>query len=928
MNDSKEEENLRRNIMTISEVIECMPSVLKSNFADLFILMGKVSENKNISDLTTREMGFDIITSLIEKKKSLFTKDIEKFNVFLQSLFKYSLEMDDEVDENWITPKSCSYVDEAFVPEEQLEATFSQIDRLIDCLGFDKVINSLNVIVIELINRTQGGWKFKYVGFMTISQIIEYVKDISTIENLIEIILANIENEHPKIRYACMQCIEQISEHLEPNFQNNYHKIIFPKLIGRFSDECLRNQLQSLESLQAFIEHCHSEKIFKNTDYLRVILDSLMTLFIQENIPISLRESIINVCSELTSVADEFMKPFAEKCLLIMFNFFSKVYNDNNFKSVYGALIELITVLGPKCTDAYIKSIPDVVLALITIQNKIPQSTDPLFENLKAAWSELIPLIKENYPMLLKDIFESIMILINNTPKVYLQKAQVNSEEINQIDVMQLLKEDNSELKINKTKTENISTSETSDYAGAIELLNTMIDKFGSLFTPFANIAEQAVIPLLSFETNSQIRMESSNTLFEIANMISTTINKSNLNEMENYIAISKRYIVLLFNALEKEGHNEAITVLLDNMGKIIDLTNCAFFTPDELNELCLKLLTIFEKVERFRLSTIEKKKLVESENMKDKQNFEAGSDDEEECEEDDFADELQKDIEDIEDVLVSIADVFGYIFKTHKESTIGIVHKLKNDLLIKYFTKESSNFEKRMGVFIIDDMAEYLGQKLIPDLWPDIINIILAYINDKDHSLRQACAYGIGEIAKNTLQDTSIIKGNYDLSTFSDKYGELFFESIVNSLKLNKKDEENEEEWGYAKDNFTVAVSKVLQFQSEKINIEKWVNLYLENLPIMYDEDEAIEQHELFMKLLMTNERLILGTNASNLHKVLLILAEIYQTKFVNEEIDSQIFSLFSSIKNNESYASQIILSKEICKNIKIMKKLTNLLG
>lgn len=923
----KEEENLRRNIMNISEIVSSMPGLLKANFSDLFILMGKISESKSIMDGTTREMGFDIIVSLVEKKKSLLLKDRERTKVFLQSLFRYAFEMDDEVDEKWVTPATSSYIDEAFVPEEQVEAAFSQIDRLIDYLGFEFVMKELNEIIMELITNEEKVWKYKYVGFMMIAQIIEYVSDIKSIEVIIDTIISNLDNGHPKIRYACMQCVEQMSEHLQPKFQNLCHAIVLPKLIQRLNDGALRNQLQACETMQAFIEHCHSEKIFRDNTYIQDILNSLLSLFSSDATPISLREAILNVCSELTSVSDEFIVPFAEKTFLIMIDFFSKVYSNPTFKSLYGSLIELITVIGPKCQSSYTKYIPDIVTALIVIQDRIPQSTDPLFENLKSAWSEVIPIIKVNYPHLIEPIFHSIMQLINNTPKVYIQNEikQNSQEDITQIDVLKLLQEDKDSLQISKEKiNNNISTSETSDYAGAIEVLNTMIEKFGALFAPYYKIAEQAIIPLLAFESNADIRIEASNTLYEIISMIASTLesngSETNTQDKEVLCTLSKGYIVLLFNTIEKEGHNDAISAMLDNMGNIIEKVKDAFLSELELNELSEKLLKIFEKVERFRLSIIEKKKLVEEEDAKNKDDGKH-SDDEEEIEEDDFADELQKDIEDIEEVLVSIADVFGSIFKTHKERTLCIVHKLKEQLLVKYFMPNSSNFEKKMGIFILDDMIEHLGQKLIPDIWDSIIKIIVSFISDKDHSLRQASAYGLGEIALNTVTDNSMTPN------FKDQLDQLFYISLSKTLEENPKVEEELEEWGSAKDNVVVAISKIIKNQSQNITVEPWIKLYLENMPIQYDEEEAQEQHEEFFQMLKSNPDVMLGANSCNLPRVLQICSEIYQSKLSKEEQDTEIKNLFASVKANPAYQQYAQEAKITCKEKKVLKKLISLL-
>lgn len=925
LGNPKEEENLKRNIMTISDIIEVMPGLLKANFSDLFILMGKVSENKDIIEGNIREMGFEIIVSLVEKKKSLFLKDEDRLKVFLQSLFKYSLEMDEEIEAKWLTPESLSYLDEAFVPEEQVEAALSQIDRLIEIVGFDKISKHLTEIILELVLKIDN-WKYKYIGFMTISQIIHEVKDISTIENIIEIIISNISNDHPKIRYSCMQCIQQLSENLSPNFQNKYGNMTISLLIERMNDSALRNQLQSCETMQNLIEKCNAEVTFKENSNINLILNAGIQIFLSNTIPLSLRESILNVFCEVGNVGSDYVSSFSEY-LLILLNFLSTVYNNDYYKSIYGSLIEVITIFGPKSKEIYIKYIPDIVGALVSIQNRIPKSTDPLFENLKSAWTKIIPLIKEYFPCLIDNIVSSIMVLIVNSPKVYLQnqeKSSVSQGNFNEIDINSLLNEEkDGEFKIEKTKTDNLSTAETSDYAGAIELLNTIIENVGSLFLPYFQKAEEVILPLLSFESNVDIRIESSNTLLEIIQMLSNIVYSSSslcTVDKNSFFGLSKKYIVILFNSIEREGHNDAITTMLDNMYRIIDLTKEKFLTPDEINELTNKLLNVFEKVERFRLATIEKKKLVDEEN-KNRPTEEFASDDEEEVEEDDYEDELQNDIDEIEDVLVSIADVFGSIFKTHKELTLGVVNKLKTDLLIKYFHQDSSSFEKKMGLFIIDDMVEYLGQELIPDLWDDIISLLLGYMQVPEDSLRQAASYGLGEVAVNTKS----------IETFKNKYEILVYNSITASLSKypKPKNEDLEDDWGYAKDNITVAIAKIIKSQGGNIeNISKWIDIYIDNLPIKYDEDESVEQHLLLYDILLHSSlsKVMFGENNKNVSKILLISADIYETKYSNEKVDLLIKEFIRFINGNSAFNDEVSKSKSQAKS-KILKKLNGLL-
>ena len=93
--EQNDNENLKICLDSIRDVSNCEPKILRKNFQDIFILMGKISENTELEE-NLREMCFEIIVTLIEENKKLITdsKDgDEKLENFVTRLFKYSMEL-------------------------------------------------------------------------------------------------------------------------------------------------------------------------------------------------------------------------------------------------------------------------------------------------------------------------------------------------------------------------------------------------------------------------------------------------------------------------------------------------------------------------------------------------------------------------------------------------------------------------------------------------------------------------------------------------------------------------------------------------------------------------------------------------------------------------------------------------------------------
>lgn len=84
------------------------------------------------------------------------------------------------------------------------------------------------------------------------------------------------------------------------------------------------------------------------------------------------------------------------------------------------------------------------------------------------------------------------------------------------------------------------------------------------------------------------------------------------------------------------------------------------------------------------------------------------------------------------EDLHVAIAELIGILFKTHKELTLGFVEVIYNQILSKVLAPEVSDKMHKFGLFLIDDMIEFLGIELIPEKWPHLSEALLKYATDK----------------------------------------------------------------------------------------------------------------------------------------------------------------------------------------------------
>jgi hypothetical protein len=194
------------------------------------------------------------------------------------------------------------------------------------------------------------------------------------------------------------------------------------------------------------------------------------------------------------------------------------------------------------------------------------------------------------------------------------------------------------------------------------------------------------------------------------------------------------------------------------------------------------------------------------------------------------------------------------------------------------------------MGLFILDDMVEFLGQELLNDIWDNISQILMKYVSSPICTLRQASSYGLGEFIHHT-------KNNYN------KYSEKILEELGKGILVQfNENEDSEDEYGQAQDNVITALGKLIKFQHEFYpNIKEIINQWLQHLPIVFDVSESVGMHELMCDLIIKNSEMVFGENNSNLPKIIRILAKIYKSsKLSNKKLDENIKVIIDGIKNN----------------------------
>ena len=315
-----------------------------------------------------------------------------------------------------------------------------------------------------------------------------------------------------------------------------------------------------------------------------------------------------------------------------------------------------------------------------------------------------------------------------------------------------------------------------------------------------------------------------------------------------------------------------------------------------ELNELFDKISTFFENLK------MKRNKLILSKNTKKQKHNDDDEDDE------NIDDLIDEDIKSLENIQSEIADNIGILLKTHKAISDEIIKKLLTNIIPTY-TNSQNMFEVKMGLFISDDLIEFIGQELLGDeSWSLMFKIVTSLVVSKETEIRQAAAYGIGNFARFTIRNFD----NYSKGLIDSLYQAM---NIVKSDDDEEEDKDNEDDkeeynsFGMSFDNMVSALGKIInyQFNSQIVQagLNELISKWIMNLPIKYDETEKEQQHEWLVDLFLLKRQLIPDNCYSHYFGT---LAQIYETKNSNDNVDEKIKKIFNEYVKKEDKLKQIV--------------------
>jgi hypothetical protein len=306
----------------------------------------------------------------------------------------------------------------------------------------------------------------------------------------------------------------------------------------------------------------------------------------------------------------------------------------------------------------------------------------------------------------------------------------------------------------------------------------------------------------------------------------------------------------------------------------------------------CEQLFAIASSIEllpkeAFDVETIEKITTVVEKVFTD--HFERSADRAEQRKDEDFDEVIEQqlwdEMEEDNYVLTKAADVIHALLKTQGSSYLPFMERMIVPLVTKLIGQDRHWQERQWGLCIWDDIMEFTGAAAVKYQHSFVPNM-LTYLSDTSAEVRQAASYGCGIMAQ------------YG----QDAFAEACKGALPGLARIVSDPEARTESNITATENAISAVAKIIKYCPSCVNMDEVVPLWLSWLPIWEDKDEMDSVYGLLCDLLESNSVAALGPQASNLPRIVQIVAETFLRRSLADDstVKPRLISLIRMIQND----------------------------
>ncbi|KAL6275144.1 hypothetical protein ACE6H2_018745 [Prunus campanulata] len=820
------------NEATAQEALELLielagtePRFLRRQIVEVVGSMLQIAEAESLEE-GTRHLAIEFVITLAEARERA-PGMMRKLPQFISRLFAILMSMllDIQDDPAWNTAET---EDEEAGETSNYSVGQECLDRLAISLGGNTIVPVASEQLPAYLAAPE--WQKHHAALIALAQIAEGCTKvmIKNLEQVVAMVLNSFQDPHPRVRWAAINAIGQLSTDLGPDLQVQYHQQVLPALAAAMDDfQNPRVQAHAASAVLNFSENCTPDIL---TPYLDGVVSKLLVLL--QNGKQMVQEGALTA---LASVADSSQEHFQKYYDAVMPYLKAILMNatDKSNRMLRAKSMECISLVGMAVgKDKFRDDAKQVMEVLMALQGSQMETDDPTTSYMLQAWARLCKCLGQDFLPYMSVVMPPLLQSAQLKPDVTITSADDNSD-IDDSD------DESMETITLGDKRIGIKTSVLEEKATACNMLCCYADELKEGFFPWIDQVAPTLVPLLKFYFHEEVRKAAVSAMPELLLSAKLAIEKGQAQgRNETYIKQLSDYIVpALVEALHKEPDTEICANILD-----------------ALNE-CLQISGPLLDESQVRSIVEEIKLVITASSSRKRERAERTKAEDFDAEEGEL---IKEENEQEEEVFDQVGEILGTLIKTFKASFLPFFDELSS-YLTPMWAKDKTPEERRIAICIFDDVAEQCREAAVK-YYDTFLPFLLEACNDDNPDVRQAAVYGLG------------VCSEFGGTVIKPLIGEALSRLNVVIQHPNAVQPENL----MAYDNAVSALGKICQFHRDSIDAAQVIPAWLNCLPIKGDLIEAKVVHDQLCSMVERSDRELLGPNNQYLPKIVAVFAEV----------------------------------------------------
>ncbi|KAJ6974900.1 uncharacterized protein [Populus alba] len=825
------------------------PRFLRKQIVEVVGSMLQIAEAGSLEE-GTRHLAIEFVITLAEARDRA-PGMMRKLPQFVHRLFMVLMGMLLDIDDD---PQWHGAETEDEDSGETSNYGFGQecLDRLAIAIGGNTVVPVASEVFPAFLTAPE--WQKPHAALIALAQIAEGCSKvmIKNLDQVVSMVLNSFQHPHPRVRWAAINAIGQLSTDLGPDLQMKYHQLVLPALAGAMDDvQNPRVQAHAASAVLNFSENCMPDIL---TPYLDGVVSKLLVLL--QNGKQMVKEGALTA---LASVADSSQEHFQKYYDAVM-PYLKAILinaNDKSNRMLRAKSMECISLVGMAVgKDKFRDDAKQVMDVLMSLQGSQMEADDLTTSYMLQAWARLCKCLGQDFLPYMSVVMPPLLQSAQLKPDVTITSADSDAD-IDDVD------DGSIETITLGDKRIGIRTSVLEEKATACNMLCCYADELKEGFFPWIDQVATTLVPLLKFYFHEEVRKAAVSAMPELLGSAKLAVEKDqSQGHNESYVKQLSDYIVpALVEALHKEPEVEICVSMLDS------LTECIQVSGPLLDESQVR--SIVEEIKQvITASSVRKKERAERIKAED---FDAEE-----------GELLEEENELEEELFDRVGDCMGTLIKTFKASFLPFFDEL-SPYITPMWGKDKTAEERRIAICIFDDVVEHFKEAALK-YYDTYVPFLLEACNDENPDVRQAAVYGIGICAE--------LGG----SVFKPLVGEAL--SRLNAVISDPNAHHSDNTMAY--DNAVSAVGKICEFHRDSIDAARIVPAWLSCLPIKSDLIEAKLVHDQLCSMVERSDRELFGSNNQYLPKIVLVFAEVICAgkELATEQTASRMINLLRQLQ------------------------------